>query len=647
MKSRFIVLLAIFSILLSSCTLSLAEDITPPPDYKTPTPAPTMSPLFPAQAPDLTTGAAIFATECAPCHGEKGLGDGTMAAQLQKQPTALGKPEMARAAAPANWFTTVTQGNMQSFMPPFNSKLDDQQRWDVVAYAISLGTTPDEIAQGKIVYEANCAQCHGVDGKSSPSVDLTDQAVMAKLTQNDIVGFINKGVGTMPGFGGAIGDADTYAVAAYLRTFTFPIGQLAAAAPTPTSAATPASTPAESGTTTPEGTLAPTEVSAAAATPAEAAGNISGKVTNGSGGAIPTGLKAVLHTFDHDTTTQQFNEAAPQEAPVTADGAYMFANLSMAPNRAYYVSVDYAGTTYESDSAIPQKDGKTTYDLPIVIYDTTTDMSGLAAEQVHVILDYSKPDLVQVIEFFIITNPGTKTIVPAEKGGPVIQVSLPKGYANLQFEQGAIGDRYLKTADGFADTGSIAPGAQKYQIVFAFDLPLPKPGLFGGQKLEFTQPLSIDAKAVSVLVPEGITLSSSTFSPGGTQDMGTGGKFQVYNAVSLEAGKNLDISASGAPQTAAQPVTGTNTTKNIIIGVGALGVVLILAGVWLFWRDRQRSGETDDEDLDDEDELEDEDMEEILDAIVALDDQFKAGNLSEDAYQERRAQLKAKLKGNL
>lgn len=643
MKSRFIVLLALFTLLLSSC--SLAEDITPPPNYQSPTPAPTMSPLFPAQTPDLASGATIFATECAPCHGEKGLGDGVMAAQLQKPPAALGKLENARAAAPANWYTTVTQGNMQSFMPPFNSKLSDQQRWDVVAYSLSLGTTSDEIAKGKAVYEANCAQCHGPDGKTSPQIDLTNQAVMAKLTQNDIVGFINKGVGTMPGLGGAIVDADTYAVAAYVRTFTFPVGQPGAVAAASTPAA-PAVTPAM----TSEGTPAPTE--AAGATPAETVGSIGGKVTNGSGGAISVDLKAVLHTFDHDTTTQQFNESATQEAPVAADGTYLFANLSMAQTRAYYVSVDYSGTTYESDPAIPQKDGKTSYDLPITIYDTTSDTSGLAAEQVHVILDYSKPDVVQVVEFFIITNPGTKTIVPTEKGGPVVKVSLPKGYTNLQFEQGAIGDRYIKTDDGFADTGSVAPGTQQYQIVFAFDLPLPKPGLFGGQKLEFTQPLTIKANAVSVLVPDGVTLTSSTFSPGGSQDMGSGATFQVYNAVGLEPGKSLDIAASGAPKTAGQAATsttGANTTQNIIIGVGALGVALILTGVWLFWRDRKRAGETDGDVLDEDgDESEDEDdTDEILDSIVALDDQFKTGNISEEAYKERRAELKAKLKGNL
>jgi mono/diheme cytochrome c family protein len=648
MKSRFLVLLALMLFLLSSC--SLAEDITPPANYQSPTPAPTMSPLFPANTPDTAAGAAIFASECAPCHGEKGLGDGVMASKLQKPPAALGKLENARAAAPANWFTTVTQGNMQSFMPPFNTKLSDQQRWDVVAYAISLGIAPDEITKGKDLYEVNCSQCHGADGKANPQADLSDQAALAKLTQNDIAGFVSKGIGTMPGFGGAMADPDIYAVAAYVRTFTFPIGQPAAAvvAATPSAAdATPASTPAEAGSATPEGTPAP-DVSV---TPTAAVGSISGKVINGSGSAVPTGLKAVLHAFDHDTTTQQFSEAATQESPVAADGSYQFTNLSMAATCAYYVSVDFSGTTYESDPAIPQQDGKTSYDLPVTIYETTTDTSALEAEQVHVILDYSKPDVIQVIEFYIITNPGNKTVVPAEKGGPVSKISLPKGYTNLQFEQGALGDRYIKTDDGFADTSPVAPNAKQYQIVFAFDLPRPQAGLFGGQKLEFTQPIAMKVNAVSVLVPEGVSVANLT--PGGVQDMGNGANFQVYTAASMEPGKSLEIVASGTPKTAAQAATttpATNTTQNVIIGVGALGVVLILIGGWLFWRDRKRAAEDDNEEFDNDEEDDvtgEEDIDEVMDSIVALDDQFKTGNISEEAYKERRAELKAKLKGKL
>ncbi len=628
MKVRFTMLLALAAFWLSSC--SLAEDITPPPNYQSPTPASTLSPLFPAQAPDLASGATIFAAECAPCHGEKGLGDGPMAAQLQKQPPALGQPEIARAAAPAAWYALVTEGRMQNFMPPFSNKLSDQQRWEVVAYALSLGTTSAELATGETVYAANCAQCHGKDGQASSQADLTDQARMAKLNQNDIAGFVNQGLGTMPGFSGTLAAAEVNAVAAYVRTFTFPV----AAAP----AVTPAATPA------------PFETPVATAIPVEALGNVSGKVTNGSGGAIPAGLKAVLHTFDHNSATQQFSEAATQEAPVSAAGAYLFTDLSMAPTRAYYVSVEYSGTTYESEPAIPQQTGKTSYDLPVTIYETTTDNSGLAASQVHLILDYSKPEVVQVIEFFVVANPGNKTVISAEKGGPVISVPLPKDYTNLQFEQSTLGERYSKTESGFADTQPVMPGVEQYQLVFAFDLPLPKPGLFGGQKLEFTQPLSIRADSVSVLVPEGVTFSNSAFTSGGLQDMGTGGKFQVYTAANLPAGEAVEIVVSGAPKAAGQAVTvatGADTTRNIIIGFGALGVVLILAGAWLYWRDRNRDDEVDDEaELDEEtDESSAEDTDEILDAILALEDQFKAGNLAEAAYKERRAELKAKLKG--
>lgn len=672
MKSRFIVLAALLSILLSACALSLAEDITPPPDYQSPTPGPTMSPLFPQTPPDLASGAAIYVEKCAPCHGDAGLGDGPMASKLQKPPAPIGRPESGRAAAPANWYTTVTEGNINSFMPPFKGSLSDQQRWDVVAYAISLGgSTSVEAQKGQAVYESKCATCHGPAGDAVPNVSLADQALMAKLTQNDISSFVNKGVGTMPGFGGLIADADIYAVAAYVRTFTVITGQAAAAvAPTatpvaPTATAELSATPqatldatSAALTGTPDGTAAAQATSASAATatpavtatPAQVLGTIGGKVTNGSGDTVPAGLKAVLHVFEHDTATQQFSEVATQEAPVAADGAYSFEKIPLLANRAFYVSVNYASTDYQSDPAFP-KDGQTTFELPVKIFDTTTDASGLEADQVHVLLDYSKTGLVQVVQFYIITNPGKQTIVSNEKGGPVVSVALPKGYSNLQFEQGAIGDRYITTADGFADTTSVTPGMQQYQIVFAVDLPLAKPGLFGGQKLELSQILPVKAKSVSVLVPQGVTVAGTNVTAGGTQDLGNGTTYQVFNAGAFEPGQTLTVTASGTPGTATQVVSGTNTTQNIIIGIGAFGLVLIVVGSWLFWRDRKRAN-SEDEDLDDEDADEEggnaeSTQDEIMDAIVALDDQLKSGNISEQAYKERRAELKAKLKNLL
>ena len=641
MKSRSIIILVMLTFLLSACQLSLASDITPPPNYQSPTPGPTMSPLFPQNPPNLASGAAIFADKCAPCHGDKGLGDGKMASQLQKAPSAIGKPELGRAAAPANWYTTVTQGNINSFMPPFNGSLSDQQRWDVVAYAISLGgNTPAETEKGKAIFESNCSKCHGPTGNAVPSADFTDQTMMAKLNQTDIANFINKGVGKMTGFGGLIPDADIFAVASYVRSFSETSVDLAAA-PSSTSQAANA-TPTPGGTPEAVATLPGTPgTPGATSTPTPMMGSIGGKIVNGSGGTLPAELKAILHVFEHDTTTQQFSEVSTQVAPVGNDGSYKFDQVPLPANRAFFVSADYANNEYQSNPVFPTP-GVSNIDLPLSVYDTTTDTSGLVADQVHVLLDYSKADVVQVVEFLIITNPGKQSVAATQKGGAVVKVVLPKGYTNLQFDQGAIGDRYLKTDDGFADTMPVIPGDKKYQLVFAVDLPLPKPDLFGGTKLEFSQPFPVKINSLSVLVPDGVTISGSNFTPQGLQDNGNGAKYNVFSTTAVEPGKAVLITASGLP--GAAPVsTSAGSGQNTIIGVGALGLVLIVVGVWMFLRSRKDASAADEEDDDEEDGSADE----IMDAIMTLDDQFKAGNLKEDAYKERRAELKAKLKRNL
>lgn len=154
MKSRFIIFAMPLLFLLSSC--SLAEDITPPPGYQMPSPAPTLSLVFPATPPNLGSGAVIYAEECAPCHGESGLGDGPLAAKLEKKPANLAG--LAQTVKPAAWYAIVTEGRMQNFMPPFSNKLSDQQRWEVVAYTLLLSVTSDEIAAGQSSYETSCAQ---------------------------------------------------------------------------------------------------------------------------------------------------------------------------------------------------------------------------------------------------------------------------------------------------------------------------------------------------------------------------------------------------------------------------------------------------------------------------------------------------------
>lgn len=632
MKFRLSLILAAL-VALSAC--SLAEDITPPPDYQSPTPPPTMGVLYPANPPDPAAGAAVFADKCAPCHGAQGLGNGPSAANLPNQPSALGSVDVARPAAPADWYTTVTQGNMSSFMPPFSS-LNNTERWNVVAYALSLSIAPGELAMGKTVYDTSCSSCHGTDGRKSPKSDFTNQAGMAKLSQNDIVNFVNKGVDTMPAFENTLSDSQKYAVAAYVRSFTFAPAQLSGVPAASTPAPLPVATATLSGTQVIPAALTALPTSG---TPVNLVGSVGGKISDGSSGPFPADLKVVLHMYQHDAATDQFNEISTQEAAVGADGTYQFANEPMSTSQAFYTSVDYANTTYSSDPVVPSA-GQATYDLPITIYATSTDSSGLVVDQAHILLDYSQPNVIQVVEFYMISNPGDKTIIASKKGGAIVTVGLPKGYTNLQLQDGQLGDRYVQTGDGFGDTSPVPPSKQQYQLVFAFDLPY-------NSSFEFSQPFSLNVTDVTFLVSEGVKASGQNLVDGGVRDQGNGGgRFQLYDAGSRQSGQYLTLMVSGQGNAAGLfSLLGSGANTDLLIGISVLGLVLVLSGAWLYRRERSpHPKSTRTEGLVGSGTV---NVNDVLDAIIALDDQHQAGNIPEDAYRQRRAELKEKLKGRV
>jgi mono/diheme cytochrome c family protein len=210
MKFCYMPALALITIFLTGC--SLASDITPPPNYVSPTPLPTLGLLYPASAPNIQNGAMIFTQNCAACHGGTGLGNGPQSQQLPVTVPALGLADTARSDSLVQWFTTVSQGNLDRFMPPFIGDLSDQDRWDVVAYTLTLHTKPDQIAQGKALFDADCSNC---------ADKFTDQKMMAALSEDDIIRIIKNGQGDIPAFGKNLKDDQALDVAMYIRTLTF------------------------------------------------------------------------------------------------------------------------------------------------------------------------------------------------------------------------------------------------------------------------------------------------------------------------------------------------------------------------------------------------------------------------------------------
>ena len=367
-----------------------------------------------------------------------------------------------------------------------------------------------------------------------------------------------------------------------------------------------------------------------------ATGVVTGKITNGSGGAIPNGLTVTLHGYD------SMQETYTKTAPVQAGGVYTFENVEMPAGRVFTASVDFNQTTFNPDIAHSSQTGAGPINLPISIYDSTTDTANLSVDRMHVFFDFSTPQVVQIVELFVISNTGQKTVAGSH-GQPVVNFDLPEGASNLQFQDGSLGDRYVQTPKGFGDTAGIAPGSGQHQVLFAYDMP------YSG-KLDLKLPVPLPVTAAIVMSPDpGVKIQGAQLQDLGQQNV-QGMSFHAYSSASLPAGQVLDVNISGLPgqggSTAAGGLIPGATNTELFIGLGALGLALIFAGVWITRRSRLKAQPVaaasaasllaDNEDADT-----------LVDAIIALDEKFRAGEIPEEAYQQRRSELKSRLKEKL
>ena len=635
MKLRIPILLISATIILTACNFTLAEDVTPPPNYVPPTPAPTLGPLFPAQAPSTENGAAIFAQKCAPCHGATGLGDGPQGIQLGVTVPAFGLPEVARPASPAQWYTTVTQGNMERFMPPFAS-LSDQQRWDVVAYAMTLHTSEEEITKGKEVFEANCANC---------STDFfKDHSKMSALSEVELARIIKQGNEQVQAFGSKLSDDDMWAVAAYLRTIAFDTAPVVSA---PASTATPQAIPltetplpVDAGTPSAEGTPVGTEqvpATSEATTVAKAGfGTVGGAVENNTGADLPPDMKVTLRGYDHGADPSVGpQEVFTQEGALNADGTFVFENVEIPLNRIFTAEITYEGTALQSSYAIV-KEGDTSVSVPpIKLYNKTTDTTKLVVDESRIFFEYGTDNTIQVFNVYSFHNPSDQIIVVTlNEKGEVPFIKAPEGSSSVGYEQMQDSEKFMQTQDGFA----IPPSENAYGLI-AFA------SVSQAKKFEFSQEYVLPVTTVTVFLPEGVTAKNDKLSDLGIQAIQSS-NFQIYELNGVGVGETVKLTVAGTPK----ETTGTSSTpapaevssnKNLLIGAGALGIALILAGAWMYLRDRNRVGDSNgEEDVDHEFESSDD----VIDAIIALDDLHRAKKISDEAYQKRRAELKDILK---
>jgi mono/diheme cytochrome c family protein len=128
MKTKAIIIVLLAGFITASFTLKL-NDQKP---WAVPDAAKNKKNPVSSDAQTLATGKALWNTHCKSCHGTKGLGDGTKAAQLKTEPGDFSKP-VVQTQTDGALFYKITEG--RDDMPGFKKKVaDEDDRWSLVNY---------------------------------------------------------------------------------------------------------------------------------------------------------------------------------------------------------------------------------------------------------------------------------------------------------------------------------------------------------------------------------------------------------------------------------------------------------------------------------------------------------------------------------
>lgn len=563
------------------------------------------SAAVPDKPPIAAAGLPIHSERCANCHGPRGLGDGELAPNLPNPPAAHASLEYLRAAAPSEMFDVVTNGIIPQGMPPFGPEssepLTDEQRWNVIAAIYSLGTPIESVGDGRDVYLDNCLACHGEEGQGDgPEADenpgdlsslvywsgTSNQAVFDALSGDQIVAHA-------PLAEAGLDDDALWSVVDYMRTFSYEYTDALAIF-----------RPLEEAT-------------------------IRGTIVNGaSGEPAGEGMPVLLRAFTQDLTS-----TLNMTTTLDAEGNYVF-DLTDVPQEWFFrVAVNYEGVDFGSDFGQLSFD-VTELDMPITVFDSTTDPAGIRIQQLHVIVSFG-PDVMQVGELYQVNNEDT-TVFVGESGDPregTFEFYLPDGAQQFSVQRGFGGldsfvpaQEVIVTETGLADTVPLRPGPSSLTLLVSYQLPY-------DDSASLSHPLNYGTSRVNLVLPDvGVELvDAADWQAGGRTDMG-GTSVTTFGQSDLPAGSEVTLILEGEPrETGSSPsaaIVGDNASE-LLIGAGAAVVVIGLAAVvvrrWQSDPGRQP------------------DQEELLQILADLDDEFEAGELDEQEYRRERAALMAEL----
>ena len=285
---------------------------------------------------------------------------------------------------------------------------------------------------------------------------------------------------------------------------------------------------------------------------AQEAGVIEGVVIHEVDDAPVGGLAVQL---DHPQGMKQVESLSTE---TNAEGEFLFRGLMLGADHVYIARVQYAGVEYSSRMLVFEE-GTPTQTITLTVADSTDDDAGIVIERAHLIIR-SLQEAVQIEQMAIVSNLCDATYVGAPVNGgamATLRFFLPPDATQVDFESGALGDRFIEIEGGVADTLPVPPGESVEQIVMSYNLPAQD----GPWTLEYHFPYPV--KALNVLLSGNEwELSSEHLTFAGV--MGDEMGFLNYLGRDLPAEETITMEFTFSNGT---PSTGTGSTSDVALHV--------------------------------------------------------------------------------
>jgi mono/diheme cytochrome c family protein len=539
------------------------------------------SPLI---SPSKVDGATIFSQNCASCHTTEGQGEFKDIS-----------PVWLKTSTPKEAFNLISFGHEGQGMPAF-TQLSTREIWNVVAYLFAQGLNDADLHSTSLIYQNLCLSCHGSEGQGdgtlavSRALTMTDwqnQPLLPNYSDEQLFSIIRDGKGSeMNAFAVMLSEPQTENLSKVVRLLSIQEAMNFS----------PQSTSLQDGGT-----------EADVLEQNQGFFTVEGNAVNVSGGLLDSSAEASLSIIANGQTIKKMN------THLLTSGFFRFILVPYSPEWNYVVTISHNGSTFNSSVIYGSEySSAATAHLLLQVYDASTDINLLRGEQTHVMLEFNGDESVRVVEYVMISNHSSYVVVPQNETTPLLKFALPLAAQEVDLSN-STDAAYLKITDGgFGDWQSIAPGAS-HQVVFEYKLPFK-----GDDTLLFSFPVA--TTSVLVMVQD----NSNQITCKGPQHLNQrsveGGTLDIFSAVNLAAGNQLLLHCYNTSQMVPEIAGGA------ALLFGLLVVVLIVISKkkqnQLLKKEQDRKRQNT-----------------ILDAIIVLDDSYKAGDLPKAAYEAKRAEL--------